>query len=104
MPTVLQGRSLGCARDDNGAKRYQNSAALLIFMRRTIPVEPLEPIEPAEPLSHAIKGRYASWANPEPINLNPEPVIYLFKASIAAAASIVTPRGRMDSSMEKLAL
>ena len=49
---------------DNGAKRYQNSAALLIFMRRTTPVEPLEP---AEPLSHAIKGRYAPWANPEPI-------------------------------------
>ena len=31
-------------------------------------------------------------------------VIYLFKASIAAAASIVTPKGRIDSSMEKLAL
>ena len=30
-------------------KRYQNSAALLLFMRRTIPVEPSEPIEPAEP-------------------------------------------------------
>ena len=38
------------------AKRYQNSAALLIFMRRTTPVEPSEPVEPAEPLSHAIKG------------------------------------------------
>ena len=36
-----------------------------IFMRCTTPVEPLEPIEPAEPLSHAIKERYASWANPE---------------------------------------
>ena len=33
------------------AKRCQNSAALLIFMRRTFPVEPSEPIEPAEPLS-----------------------------------------------------
>ena len=35
MLTVLQGGSLGYARDDDGAKRYQNSAALLIFMRRT---------------------------------------------------------------------
>ena len=34
--TVLRGRSLGYARDD-GAKRYQNFAALLIFMRRTTP-------------------------------------------------------------------
>ena len=48
------------------AKRYQNSAALLILMRRTTPVEPLEPIEPAEPLSHAIKGQHAQGANPEP--------------------------------------
>ena len=31
------------------AKRYQNSAALLIFMRRTFPVEPFEPSEPFEP-------------------------------------------------------
>ena len=38
------------------AKRYQNSAALLIFMRRTTPVEP---IEPAEPLSQTGKGRHA---------------------------------------------
>ena len=50
--TVLQGRSLGYVRDD-GAKRYQNFAALLIFMRYTIPAPP---IEPAEPLSNAIKG------------------------------------------------
>ena len=50
--TVLRGRSLGYARDD-GAKRYQNFAALLIFMRRTTPARP---IEPAEPLSNAIKG------------------------------------------------
>ena len=50
--TVLQGRSLGYARDD-GAKRYQNFAALLIFMRYTIPALP---IESAEPLSNAIKG------------------------------------------------
>lgn len=27
---------------------------------------PAEPVEPAEPLSHAIKGRHALWANPEP--------------------------------------
>ena len=46
------------------AKRYQNSAALLIFMRRTTPVEPSEPVEPAEPLSRAIKGRHAPWAHP----------------------------------------
>ena len=43
--TVLQGRSLGYARDD-GAKRYQNFAALLIFMRRTTPALPIEPAEP----------------------------------------------------------
>ena len=35
------------------AKRYQNSAALLIFMRRTIPVEPVEPTEPVEPIEPA---------------------------------------------------
>ena len=40
-------------------------AALLIFMRRTTPVEPvepvepIEPIEPAEPFSQTIKGRPA---------------------------------------------
>ena len=50
------------------AKRYQNSAALLIFMRRTTPSEPSEPIEPAEPLSHVIKGRHAPR-----LTLNPEP-------------------------------
>ena len=47
------------------AKRCQNSAALLIFMRRTNPFEPLEPIEPAEPLSRAIKGGNATRADPE---------------------------------------
>ncbi len=31
------------------AKRYQNSAALLIFMRRTFPVEPFEPFKPIGP-------------------------------------------------------
>ena len=35
MLTVLQERSLGYASDDDGAKRYQNFAALLVFMRRT---------------------------------------------------------------------
>ena len=33
--TAVQERSLGCARDDNVAKRYQNSAALHYFSRRT---------------------------------------------------------------------
>ena len=31
------------------AKRYQNSAALLIFMRRTFPVEPFEPFKTIGP-------------------------------------------------------
>ena len=35
------------------AKRYQNSAALLIFMRRTFPVEPFEPFEPFKPIGPA---------------------------------------------------
>ena len=42
------------------------SAALLIFMRRTNPVEPVEPVEPSKPLSPVIKGRPAPRANPEP--------------------------------------
>ena len=72
--SVLQYRFLGYARNDDSAKRYQNSAALLIFMRRTNPVEPLEPIEPAEPLSHAIKGHPARGLtlNFEPANLYTE--------------------------------
>ena len=56
----------GCVRDDDDAKRYQKSAALPNFMRRTTPVEPSEPVEPAEPISYVIKGRPAPWANPEP--------------------------------------
>ena len=44
--SVLQGGSLDYARDDNGAKRYQNSAALLIFMRRTTPLNPLNLLNP----------------------------------------------------------
>ena len=34
---------------DEGAKRHQNYAALLILMRRAFPAEPAEPIEPVEP-------------------------------------------------------
>ena len=65
MLTVLQGGSLDYARDDDGAKRYQNSAALHYFLRRTFPPEPVEPIEPAPPLSHAIKGQHAPRATPD---------------------------------------
>ena len=72
MLTVLQGGSLGYARDDDDAKRYQNSAALHYLLRRTNPFEPVEPTEPAPPLSHAIKGRYAPGANPvDPLNSSP---------------------------------
>ena len=51
-----------CDQETFGHRHYLYSAALLIFMRRTTPVEPsepIEPIEPAEPLSLAIKGRVA---------------------------------------------
>ena len=48
-----------CDQETFGHRHYLYSAALLIFMRRTTPVEPSEPIEPAEPLSLAIKGRVA---------------------------------------------
>ena len=34
--TAVQGRSLDSARDDDGAKRYLNAAALPHFMRRTL--------------------------------------------------------------------
>ena len=44
---------------DLRASPYLYFAALLLFMRRTTPVEPVEPIEPAEPLSQTINGRYA---------------------------------------------
>ena len=57
------------ARNSDGAKRYQNSAALHYFLRRTNHFEPVEPVEPAEPLSCAIKGRQASRANPEPFSI-----------------------------------
>ena len=75
MLTVLQEGSLDYARDDDGAKRYQNSAALHYFLRRTFPPpEPVEPIESAEPLSHAIKGQHAPWADPDPGLLIFEPI------------------------------
>ena len=45
--SVLQYRFLGYARNDDSAKRYQNSAALHYYLRRTNPFEPVEPIEPA---------------------------------------------------------
>ena len=84
--SVLQGGSLGCASDDDGAKRYQNFAALRSFdsvllsqishfltydvfpaqddeMRCTFPAEP---VEPTEPLSQRGKGQNAQGANPEP--------------------------------------
>jgi hypothetical protein len=54
--SVLPYRFLGYARNDDGAKRYQNSAAPHYFLRCTNPFEPVEPIEPAEPLSFTIKG------------------------------------------------
>ena len=38
--SALPYRFLGYARNDDGAKRYQNSAALLIFMRRTTTLNP----------------------------------------------------------------
>ena len=50
----------GYARNDDGAKRYQNAAALHHFC-----TDPFEPAEPAELLSNAIKGQHAHGANPE---------------------------------------
>ena len=49
--SVLPYRFLGYARNDDSAKRYQNSAALHYYLRRTNPFEPVEPTEPAESLS-----------------------------------------------------
>ena len=66
MLTVLQGGSLDYARDDDVAKRYQTSAALHYFLRRTFPAELVEPTEPAEPLSQTIKGQNASRLTPNP--------------------------------------
>ena len=51
--SVLQYRFLGYARNDDSAKRYQNSAALHYYLRRT---NLFEPVEPAELLSFTIKG------------------------------------------------
>ena len=53
----------GYARNDDGAKRYQNAAALHHFC--AAPFDPAEPTEPAELLSNAIKGQHAHGANPE---------------------------------------
>ena len=47
--SVLQYRFLSYARNDDSAKRYQNSAALHYYLRRTNPFEPVEPTEPTEP-------------------------------------------------------
>ena len=56
----------GYARNDDGAKRYQNAAALHHFCADPFdPFEPAEPTEPAELLSNAIKGQHAHGANPE---------------------------------------
>ena len=46
--SVLQYRFLGYARNDDSAKRYQNSAALHYDLRRTNPFEPFEPVESVE--------------------------------------------------------
>ena len=54
MLTVLQGRFLGNAFNDDGAGRYQNSAGLLLFMRRTTILHFSFLIQ--EKLSNAIKG------------------------------------------------
>ena len=54
--TVVPWRPLGCARDDDGAKRCQNSAALSMIMRRTAPAEPAEPAEPVEPVPSLSQG------------------------------------------------
>lgn len=52
------------------AKRYQNSAALLIIMRCT---NTFEPVEPAEPLLREIKGQLA-----QRLTLNPQSSIPFF--------------------------
>ena len=51
--SVLQYRFLGYARNDDSAKRYQNSAALHYYLRRTNPFESVEPTEPTEPTEPA---------------------------------------------------
>ena len=38
------------------AKRYQNSAALHYFLRRTFPAEPVEPVEHVEPVKPNASG------------------------------------------------
>ena len=64
MLTILQWRFLGYARNDDGAKRYQNSAALFDCYAPHYNPEPRTPNpEPRTP-------------NPEPRTLNPEPRTY----------------------------
>ena len=55
----------GYARNDDGAKRYQNSAALPDDHAPHHHSSLLTPNWRVE-LSHAIKGRHALWANPAP--------------------------------------
>ena len=70
------------------AKRYQNSAALLIIMRCT---NTFEPVEPAEPLSQIIKGQHAPWANPEPRTLNPFSLAYFSSSFYNERNSMMYP-------------
>ena len=52
------------------AKRYQNSAAILIFMRRTTtPNSSLLTPNWRVELSHALKGQHAPRATPEPSSI-----------------------------------
>ena len=69
---VIRGKAVNVRKPQAGnllsrnlrASPYLYSAALLIFMRRTTPIEPFEPIEPVEPLEPVIP-RYPGH---EPIN------------------------------------
>ena len=60
---VIRGQKGQCLEVSNGKPALQEtfghrhdrySAALLIFMRRTIPVESVEPVEPLESFPHII--------------------------------------------------
>jgi len=63
--SVLQYRFLDYAQNDDSAKRYQNSAALHYYLRRTNPFEPVETTEPALLFRTQSKGT-RSGDNPEP--------------------------------------
>ena len=56
---------LGIRFEIRESRYFQTSAALLLFMRLT---DPVDPTESAPPLSHAIKGQYAPRANPTPFS------------------------------------